>query len=158
MRDTSYPWPYFEGLSLAEATNELSLFVTGIYGHELTKQHGAPIRLVVPWKYGYKSIKSIVRIEFTDRQPGTFWSALIPWEYDFTANVDPTVPHPRWSQAYERGDWHRGTPTNPCRTTDMPSLWPVCIGPETAARPLGWLGVGAADAVRRLRRPARPHA
>ena len=102
MRDTSYPWPYFEGLSLAEASNELSLFVTGIYGHELTKQHGAPIRLVVPWKYGYKSIKSIVRIEFTDRQPGTFWSALIPWEYDFTANVDPTVPHPRWSQAYER--------------------------------------------------------
>ena len=102
MRDTSYPWPYFEGLSLAEATNELSLFVTGIYGHELTKQHGAPIRLVVPWKYGYKSIKSIVRIEFTDQQPGTFWSSLIPWEYDFTANVDPTVPHPRWSQAYER--------------------------------------------------------
>ncbi len=102
MRDTSYPWPYFEGLSLAEATNELSLFVTGIYGHELTKQHGAPIRLVVPWKYGYKSIKSIVRIEFTATEPGTFWSSLIPWEYDFMANVNPAVPHPRWSQAYER--------------------------------------------------------
>lgn len=102
MRDRSYPWPYFEGLSLAEASNELALFVTGIYGHELTKQHGAPIRLVVPWKYGYKSIKSIVRIEFTAEQPGTFWSSLIPWEYDFAANVNPAVPHPRWSQAYER--------------------------------------------------------
>ena len=102
MRDTSYPWPYFEGLSLAEATNELSLFVTGIYGHELTKQHGAPIRLVVPWKYGYKSIKSIVRIEFTAHQPGTFWSSLIPWEYNFMANVNPAAPHPRWSQAHER--------------------------------------------------------
>ena len=102
MRDTSYPWPYFEGLSLAEASNELALFVTGIYGHELTKQHGAPIRLVVPWKYGYKSIKSIVRVEFTAERPGTFWSSLIPWEYDFVANVNPAVPHPRWSQAYER--------------------------------------------------------
>ncbi len=102
MRDDTYPWPYYEGLSMAEATNELALFVTGIYGHELSKQHGAPIRLVVPWKYGYKSIKSIVQIEFTEEQPGTFWSSLIPWEYNFEANVNPAVPHPRWSQAAER--------------------------------------------------------
>jgi sulfoxide reductase catalytic subunit YedY len=102
MNDASYPWPYFEGLTMAEATNELALFVTGIYGHELTKQHGAPIRLVVPWKYGYKSIKSIVRVEFIEQQPPTFWSMLVPREYDFWANVNPAVPHPRWSQASER--------------------------------------------------------
>ncbi|MGH7963147.1 MAG: protein-methionine-sulfoxide reductase catalytic subunit MsrP, partial [Candidatus Binatia bacterium] len=102
MNDDSYPWPYFEGLTLAEASNELALFVTGIYGHELTKQHGAPIRLMVPWKYGYKSIKSIVRVEFTDKRPSTFWSTLVPQEYNFQANVNPAVPHPRWSQASER--------------------------------------------------------
>jgi sulfoxide reductase catalytic subunit YedY len=102
MSDDIFPWPYFEGLTMAEATNELALFVTGIYGHELTKQHGAPLRLVVPWKYGYKSIKSIVHVEFTDEQPPTFWSALVPREYDFWANVNPQVPHPRWSQESER--------------------------------------------------------
>ena len=102
MQDDTFPWPYFEGLTMAEATNELALFVTGIYGHELTKQHGAPIRLVVPWKYGYKSIKSIVRVEFVEQQPTTFWSTLVPHEYDFWANVNPDVPHPRWSQATER--------------------------------------------------------
>jgi len=102
MNDDTYPWPYFEGLTMAEATNDLALFVTGIYGHELTKQHGAPIRLVTPWKYGYKSIKSIVRIEFTDQQPSTFWSTLVPREYEFWANVNPAVPHPRWSQESER--------------------------------------------------------
>ncbi len=102
MEDDSYPWPYFEGLTMAEATNELAFFVTGIYGHELTKQHGAPLRLVTPWKYGYKSIKSIVRVEFLDQQPPTFWSTLVPSEYDFVANVNPAVPHPRWSQASER--------------------------------------------------------
>ncbi len=102
MADDTYPWPYFEGLTMAEATNDLALFVTGIYGHELTKQHGAPIRLVTPWKYGYKSIKSIVRVEFTDTQPPTFWSTLVPPEYDFWANVNPAVPHPRWSQESER--------------------------------------------------------
>jgi len=102
MADDTYPWPYFEGLTMAEATNDLALFVTGIYGHELTKQHGAPIRLVTPWKYGYKSIKSIVRVEFTDKQPSTFWSTLVPPEYDFWANVNPAVPHPRWSQESER--------------------------------------------------------
>jgi methionine sulfoxide reductase catalytic subunit len=99
---SSYPWPYFEGLTMDEAMNELTLLVTGIYGHILPKQHGAPIRLITPWKYGFKSIKSIVSIEFTDRKPRTFWNTLAPREYDFSANVNPNVPHPRWSQASER--------------------------------------------------------
>lgn len=97
-----YPWPYFEGLTMQEATHELTLLVTGIYGHELPKQHGAPIRLVTPWKYGFKSIKSIVTIQFTDHQPPTFWNAVAPDEYDFYANVNPAIPHPRWSQATEQ--------------------------------------------------------
>ena len=96
------PWPYSEGLSLAEAMNELTLLGTGIYGHPLPKQHGAPLRLVVPWKYGFKSIKSIVQIEFTAARPATFWNTNRPQEYDFTANVRPDVPHPRWSQASEK--------------------------------------------------------
>jgi sulfoxide reductase catalytic subunit YedY len=97
-----YPWPYTEGLTMEEALNPLTLLVTGIYGHPLPKQHGAPLRLVVPWKYGYKNIKSIVQIEFTDRQPATFWNTVAPDEYDFWANVNPKVPHPRWSQETER--------------------------------------------------------
>lgn len=96
------PWPYTEGLTMAEAMNELTLLATGIYGHPLPKQHGAPMRLVVPWKYGFKSIKSIVKIEFSAEQPRTFWHSNRPQEYDFFANVDPSVPHPRWSQATER--------------------------------------------------------
>lgn len=97
-----YPWPYYEGLTMEEATNELSMLVTGIYGHALPNQHGAPLRLITPWKYGYKSIKSIVRIEFVSKQPTTFWNDLAPSEYDFFSNVNPRVPHPRWSQATER--------------------------------------------------------
>ena len=96
------PWPYTEGLTMEEAMNELTMLATGIYGHPLPKQHGAPIRLVVPWKYGFKSIKSIVRIDFTTEQPRTFWNSNRPHEYDFIANVDPAVPHPRWSQASEK--------------------------------------------------------
>ncbi|BET57161.1 protein-methionine-sulfoxide reductase catalytic subunit MsrP [Geobacter sp. 60473] len=95
-------WPYHEGLTLAEATNELAFLALGVYGRELPKQHGAPIRLVLPWKYGFKSIKSIVEINFTDRQPSTFWSSLGPDEYGFWANVNPDVDHPRWSQKSER--------------------------------------------------------
>jgi sulfoxide reductase catalytic subunit YedY len=98
----SYPYPYTEGLTMAEAMNDLAILAIGIYGHELPKQHGAPIRLVVPWKYGFKSIKSIDKIEFTDRQPATFWNTLVPNEYGFEANVNPNQPHPRWSQATER--------------------------------------------------------
>jgi sulfoxide reductase catalytic subunit YedY len=101
-RDRSMPWPYTEGLTLAEATNELAFLATGMYGHPLLKQHGAPVRLVVPWKYGFKSAKSLVTIELTDRQPATFWNTLSPHEYDFWANVDPAIPHPRWSQATEK--------------------------------------------------------
>jgi sulfoxide reductase catalytic subunit YedY len=96
------PWPYAEGLTMAEAMNELTLMATGIYGHPLPKQQGAPLRLVVPWKYGFKSIKSIVKIEFTAERPATFWHSNRPNEYDFTANVDPNTPHPRWSQATEK--------------------------------------------------------
>ncbi|HKS36496.1 MAG TPA: protein-methionine-sulfoxide reductase catalytic subunit MsrP [Verrucomicrobiae bacterium] len=98
----NYPWPYFEGLRLDEATNPLTLVAAGIYGKPLPKQHGAPLRLVVPWKYGYKSIKSIVKIEFVAQQPRTFWETLQPEEYPFESNVNPNVPHPRWSQATER--------------------------------------------------------
>jgi sulfoxide reductase catalytic subunit YedY len=96
------PWPYTEGLTMAEAMNELTLLATGVYGHPLPKQHGAPLRLVVPWKYGFKSIKSIVKIEFTAERPRTFWNSNRPHEYDFFANVNPNVAHPRWSQATER--------------------------------------------------------
>lgn len=98
----SYPWPYAEGLRLDEARHPLTLVVTGVYGKPLPKQHGAPVRIIVPWKYGYKSIKSIVKIELVDRQPATFWEALAPDEYPFESNVNPKVPHPRWSQAFER--------------------------------------------------------
>lgn len=94
----SRPWPYEEALTMAEATNELTILATGIYGHELPKQHGAPIRLIVPWKYGFKSIKSVVRIEFMDRRPPTFWNTLAPQIYDFLANVNPDDPLSQWSQ------------------------------------------------------------
>ena len=95
------PWPYVEGLTMAEATNDLAFMVTGAYGKPLPKVHGAPIRLATPWKYGFKSAKSIVKISFVDKRPKTFWEALGPEEYGFWANVNPAVPHPRWSQATE---------------------------------------------------------
>jgi methionine sulfoxide reductase catalytic subunit len=96
-----YPWPYVEGLTMAEATNELAFLVTGAYGHPLAKQHGAPLRLAVPWKYGFKSAKSIVRFSFVEKRPVGLWEALQSSEYGFWANVNPAVPHPRWSQATE---------------------------------------------------------
>ena len=99
---SEYPWPYTEGLRLDEAMNPLTLVATGLYGEPLKKQNGAPVRIVVPWKYGYKSIKSIVKIEFVAQQPPTLWETLNPREYPFESNVDPGVPHPRWSQATER--------------------------------------------------------
>jgi sulfoxide reductase catalytic subunit YedY len=97
-----YPWPYTEGLTMQEATNELAFLSVGLYGKVLPPQNGAPIRLNVPWKYGFKSAKSIVKVEFTDQRPRTFWQALQESEYGFWANVNPAVPHPRWSQAEER--------------------------------------------------------
>lgn len=96
------PWPYVEGLTLEEANNELAFMVVGTYGHTALKQHGAPLRLAVPWKYGFKSIKSIVRFTFTDERPTSFWQSLAGREYGFWANVNPDVPHPRWSQAEEK--------------------------------------------------------
>lgn len=99
--DPTLPWPYLEGLTLEEAMNDLTLLVVGIYGHILPPQHGAPIRLIVPWKYGFKSIKSIVSIEITKKKPRNFWNVILPREYGFEANVNPNVPHPRWSQASE---------------------------------------------------------
>jgi sulfoxide reductase catalytic subunit YedY len=95
-------WPYVEGLRLDEAMNPLTMMATGIYGKPMPNQNGAPIRLVVPWKYGFKSIKSIVRITLTDRQPPTSWNKAGPREYGFYSNVNPNVDHPRWSQATER--------------------------------------------------------
>ncbi len=97
-----YPWPYVEGLTMAEARNELAFLVTGMYGKPVPKQDGAPLRLALPWKYGFKSIKSIVKFTFTDKRPVSFWEALQASEYGFWANVNPEVPHPRWSQATER--------------------------------------------------------
>lgn len=97
-----YPWPYTEGVTLDEARNDLAFMVTGIYGKTLPNQHGAPLRLALPWKYGFKSVKSINRITFSAERPRTFWEALQDSEYGFWANVNPEVPHPRWSQAEER--------------------------------------------------------
>ncbi|NND38006.1 MAG: protein-methionine-sulfoxide reductase catalytic subunit MsrP [Pseudomonadales bacterium] len=95
-------WPYVEGLTMAEAMHPLTLIATGMYGKHLPNQNGAPLRLVVPWKYGFKSIKSIVRISFSEKMPRTTWNLLAPHEYGFYANVNPDVDHPRWSQASER--------------------------------------------------------
>jgi sulfoxide reductase catalytic subunit YedY len=100
-RQTWLPWPYIEGLTMAEATNDLAFLAIGAYGKPMPRQHGFPLRLAVPWKYGFKSIKSIVRFAFTDQRPKGFWEALQPTEYGFWANVNPDVPHPRWSQATE---------------------------------------------------------
>ncbi|MBI5943407.1 MAG: protein-methionine-sulfoxide reductase catalytic subunit MsrP [Chloroflexi bacterium] len=104
-----YPWPYQEGLRLDEAMNDLTLLATGMYGETILPQNGAPLRLVVPWKYGFKSIKSIVKIELTADRPNTLWNTVSTKEYGFYANVNPEVDHPRWSQASERriGDLSR---------------------------------------------------
>jgi len=101
-RSSWFDWPYVEGLRLDEAMHDLALLGTGLYGQELLPQNGAPVRLVVPWKYGFKSIKSIVKIELVDKMPTSLWMASAPREYGFYANVNPEVNHPRWSQANER--------------------------------------------------------
>lgn len=99
---SNLPWPYHEGLRIDEMANELAFFAVGIYGNTMPKQHGAPIRMVVPWKYGFKGAKSIVKIEFLAEQPSTYWNTISPNEYKFEANVEPEVSHPRWSQKRER--------------------------------------------------------
>jgi sulfoxide reductase catalytic subunit YedY len=101
-RQVWYPWPYTEGLTIPEAANDLAFLVTGVYGKPLANQFGAPLRLAVPWKYGFKSAKSLVRFTFAEERPKTFWEGLQASEYGFWANVNPEVAHPRWSQAKER--------------------------------------------------------
>jgi sulfoxide reductase catalytic subunit YedY len=102
LNDALYPWPYVEGLTMAEAANDLAFMVVGAYGKPLPNQMGAPLRLALPWKYGFKSIKSIVRISFVEERPVNFWQELQSREYGFWANVNPAVPHPRWSQSEEQ--------------------------------------------------------
>lgn len=101
-RQSWYPWPYTDGLTIEEATNELAFMATGLYGKPMPKQNGAPIRFITPWKYGFKQVKSVVRVEFTDKRPVGYWEKLQASEYGFWANVNPKVSHPRWSQATER--------------------------------------------------------
>jgi sulfoxide reductase catalytic subunit YedY len=101
-RDNRYKWPYQEGLRLDEAMNELTLAVTGMYGKRLLPQNGTPLRIIVPWKYGYKGPKSVVKMSLVAEQPSTLWNDAIPTEYKFYSNIDPEVPHPRWSQASEK--------------------------------------------------------
>ena len=101
-RNPYFTWPYYEGLTIAEAMNELAFVATGLYGKRLSPQNGAPLRIVLPWKYGFKGPKSVVRMTLTDHQPKTFWNDMAADEYDFFGNVDPTVPHSRWTQASEK--------------------------------------------------------
>lgn len=114
LRSGVLPWPYIEALRLDEARHPLSMMVTGMYGKSLPNQNGAPMRLIVPWKYGFKGAKAIVRIRFTETRPATTWNVVLPDEYGFYANVNPEVDHPRWSQARERriGDFFK-RPTLP---------------------------------------------
>ncbi|MBV8391685.1 MAG: protein-methionine-sulfoxide reductase catalytic subunit MsrP [Alphaproteobacteria bacterium] len=100
--DPLFDWPYTEGLAIDEATHELAFIATGLYGKPIAKQNGAPLRLVAPWKYGFKNVKAIVSVDFTDKRPVSLWESFAPDEYGFWANVNPEVPHPRWSQASER--------------------------------------------------------
>jgi len=101
-REFWYPWPYTDGLAIDEATHDLAFIATGLYGKPIPRQNGAPLRLVTPWKYGFKQVKSIVSIDYTDKRPVSFWEKLLPTEYGFWANVNPQVGHPRWSQATEK--------------------------------------------------------
>ncbi len=112
-RDRVFPWPYTEGLTIEEAMNPLAFAAVGLYGRHLQPQNGAPFRVVLPWKYGYKGPKSVVRITFTSDRPATFWNALQPDEYGFVGNVNPELPHPRWSQRREAllGQWGRRVAT-----------------------------------------------
>ncbi len=102
LRQSWYPWPYIEGCTVEEAANELTFMAVGLYGKPLPPQNGGPLRVVFPWKYGFKSGKSLTRIRLTDRRPKSFWETIQGSEYGFWANVNPEVPHPRWSQATER--------------------------------------------------------
>lgn len=113
LQEKHYPWPYFEALRMDEAMHDLAMLVTGVYGKPLLKQHGAPVRMIVPWKYGYKSPKSVVKIKLVREKPGTFWSAG-PYrhEYGYLSNVNPNIPHPRWSQKWDHFLVPNATPRN----------------------------------------------
>jgi sulfoxide reductase catalytic subunit YedY len=102
LSDTLYPWPYIEAVTMEEAMNPLAFMSTGLFGRPLTAQNGGPVRLTLPWKYGFKSGKAVMKISFVEKRPNTFWAEINPDEYGFWANVNPAVPHPRWSQAQER--------------------------------------------------------
>src|SRR3569833_1126678 len=102
LEEPAYPWPYVEGLAMDEAMNDLAFVATGLYGKPIPNQNGAPLRLVTPWKYGFKGAKSLAKIEFVTEQPRNTWNVMAPNEYGFYANVNPDVDHPRWSQASER--------------------------------------------------------
>jgi sulfoxide reductase catalytic subunit YedY len=121
-----YPWPYREALLIEEAMNDLTLLATGVYGAPLPRQHGAPVRLVVPWKYGYKNPKSLVKIELVEETPTTFWSRVAPHEYGLLSNVNPNIPHPRWSQ--ELSFWLRDDPVWPTGEDTFPT--PIFNGYE----------------------------
>ena len=111
--DSRYEWPYYEGLRLDEAMNELTLINTGYYGKRLLPQSGTPLRIITPWKYGYKGPKSVVKLTFTATQPKSYWNTAIPDEYKFYSNIDPEVPHPRWSQAMEMDLGKSRSPNKP---------------------------------------------
>ena len=133
-----YPWPYYEGLRMDEAMNELAFVATGLYGEPLPKQNGSPLRLVLPWKYGYKGAKAVVRIEFTDKQPKTFWNELQPAEYGFLSNVNPNVPHPRWSQATEKFLPREGVEERiPTQIFNGYDEWVGALYPDTPREPTG---------------------
>lgn len=117
---SKYKWPYYEGLRIDEAMNEMPFLATGAYGRRLLPQSGTPLRLITPWKYGYKGPKSVVRITFVDKQPPTFWSDAVGAEYPFYSNVDPESPHPRWSQATEK---HITVAANLADVDILPTLW-----------------------------------
>jgi sulfoxide reductase catalytic subunit YedY len=102
LNEPLYPWPYVDGLAIDEAANELAFITTGMYGKPLPPQNGGPIRMTAPWKYGFKQVKSLVKVTFTDKRPRCFWQEINASEYGFWANVNPAVDHPRWSQAHER--------------------------------------------------------
>ena len=136
-RQTWYPWPYVEGLTIAEATNELAFMVTGAYGKPVPKQMGAPIRLAVPWKYGFKSIKSIVRFNFTDQRPKGYWESLQGGEYGFWANVNPEVVASALEPGDRGGDRHQRAPPDAA----VQRLWRVCRRPLQGPREGAALGV-----------------
>ena len=129
-QSTGFPWPYVEGLRLDEAMNDLTLLVTGIYGKPLPPQEGAPIRLVVPWKYGFKSIKAIVKIDLVEEMPVSFWMTNSPNEYGFYSNVNPDVPHPRWSQDSERRLGELKRPTCGLTATETGGVYLRGNGPQ----------------------------